>query len=382
MPVLSRQFLKQKAVPFLFRLRGGKDLWAEQDLTAYGIEVIPRGKACTVDVPAVSGVGAGEADVLPAMQVHFEHRFVFKLDYATHGDCVRRWGAIILPGGKALQTGVNHHMPRLAAVYPRPWGRKRREDFIVAPWPHSFMGYGDFCMCVLPRLCRALSVLSEKEKAEACVALPFSKGGWAREFVELVGIPRERQIDTLSENFGLSRRGVAVTVNAQSGVWAGPGDFADLRRMIPLKPRAEADGRYMIQRKGSRPLLRENELFDSIRDLGFELLEDRPRTVREQVELFRSAQCVVGPHGAGLSNILWGPDSLGLFEVQSVSWVLPSFRFLCAIRRAPYRVMLDRTAGGEPRVEDGGSLASLHADPEQFSRNARLLCAEVEHPVG
>ncbi len=378
MSFLSSQYVKQQTIPFLFRLRGGKDLWAEQDLTEYGIEVIPKGGACTITVPSVPGAFEGEEDVLPATTAEFNHRFVFKLDYATHGDCVRRWGAIVLPGGRALQTGVNHHMPRLAAILPRPFGRKRREDFILAPWPHSFMGYGDFCMCVLPRLCRILTVLSEREKSEACVALPFSKGPWARELVELVGIPQERQIDTLTENFGLSRRGVAMTVNAQSGVWSGPGDFEDLRAMIPLKPHADARKRYMIQRKGSRPLLEEKALFDSIKELGFELLEDRPRTIREQVELFRGAQCVVGPHGAGLSNILWGPDTLGLMEVQSISWVLPSFRFLSAIRRAPYRVILDHTAGGEARIEDGASLAPLHADPERFAASARLLCAEVE----
>lgn len=379
MPVLSRQFLKQKAVPFLFRLRGGKDLWAEQDLSSYGIEVIPKGEACTVDVPAVPGVYDGEEDILPAMKADFNHRFVFKLDYATHGDCVRRWGAIVLPGGRALQTGINHHTPRLAAIYPRPWGWKRREDLIVAPWPHGFMSYGDFCMCVMPRLCRALSVLSPQERAVACVALPFSRGQWAREYVEVLGVPRERQIDTLSENFGLTCRGVAVTLNAQSGFLAHPGDFADLWNLMPSASRRQSRKRYLIQRKGSRALQHEKELFDSISDLGFEILEDVPRTVREQIELFRDVQCVAGSHGAGLSNILWGASPAGLMEILGISWVMPTFRILCALRHAPYRALLDRTAGGEIRLEENANLAPLQADTESFARSVRQLCADVEN---
>lgn len=375
MTLLSRQYLKQRAIPLLFRLRGGRDLWPDRDLSAYGIDVLLREGECDVVLPPVTGLREGEGDVLPPEKVHFDARCVLRLDRATHGDCVKRWGAIVLPGGRALQTGINHHMPRLAAIYPRPWGRKRREDLIVAVWPHTFMSYGDFCMCVLPRVCRALSALTEKERAVACVALPFSIGSWARQYVELIGIPRERQIDTLGENFGLTRTGVAVTVNASSGFWANPGDFEDMWRMMPVAPSESPHRRLMIQRKGSRPLLREKELFKAIRDLGFELLEDKPRTAREQVEIFREAEYVVGPHGAGLSNILWGPRRLGLMEVQSVSWIFPSFRLLCTLRHAPYRLLIDRAAGGEPRMQQGCNLAPLSADPDQFVRAVRQLCS-------
>lgn len=379
MSFLSRSYLKQRAIPFLFQLRGGRDLWPDQDLSPYGIEMIEREKTGEIELPAVPGPQEGASDLLPAITIQFGARRVLKLDAATHGDCVKRWGTIVLPGGRALQTGINHHMPRLAAVYPRPWGRKRREDLIVAVWPHTFMSYGDFCMCVLPRLCRALRALTEKERSAACVALPFSLGIWARQYVELIGIPRERQIDTLSENFGLSRAGVAVTVNHSSGFWASPGDFEDMWEMMPLTPSASPQRRLMIQRKGSRPLLQENELFLAIRDLGFELLEDQPRTAREQVEIFREAQYVVGPHGAGLSNILWGPRTLGLMEVQSVSWVFPSFRLLCAMRKAPYRLLIDSSAGGEPRMQEGCNLDPLSVDREQFLRGISLLCATGEN---
>jgi capsular polysaccharide biosynthesis protein len=37
-------------------------------------------------------------------------------------------------------------------------------------------------------------------------------------------------------------------------------------------------------------------------------------TVAEQVRLFSSADAVVGPHGAGLTNVIWG-DDLTVFEL-------------------------------------------------------------------
>lgn len=369
--------VKQELIPFLFRLRGGRDLYASSDdLAKYGIELITRSPACRIDVPAVTlndDDAAREHIILPSVSVDYSPCQVMRLDYATHGDCVRRWGAIVLPGGVALQTGANYHMPRLAAITPRPIGRRRREALIVAPWPHTFMGYGDFCMCVLPRVCRALSVLTERERAAACVALPFSRGDWSRQYLEILGISRDRQIDTLTENFGLAKGGEVVTVCDNAGVWAPPGDLKDLQTMIP-PPDVRGKRRFMIQRKGARPLQDEEKLFASIKDLGFELLEDTPRTVREQIAIFREAECVVGPHGAGLSNVLWGGPGIRLMEVQSISWMIPSFRYLCAIRHSPYQVAIDDSDGGKPRTEAGRSGLSLSVDSGLFRRHVRTLC--------
>lgn len=375
MALISRKYVKQNIIPLLFRLRGGKDLWAEQDLKRYGIGVTKTSDACDIEVPAVMDE---QAEIcMPRFVTHFDPTYVYRFDYETHRDCVKRWGAIVLPWGKALQSGVNSHMPRLAALYPRSWGRKRRERLIVAPWPHSFMGYGDFCMCILPRLCRAVAELSDQEKSNACIALPFSKGDWARQLVELIGIPRERQIDTLTENFGLTKDGVAISVNSQPGVWAGPHDFAQLWRALPRSIPQSGTKRYFIQRKGSRKLMHEEKLYQAIKEFGFEIVEDKARTVEEQMHLFRQAECVVGPHGAGLSNLLWGPHSVKLLEVQSISWILPSFRILSAIRASSYHLMVDRTHGGEARIEEGSNYGDLSIDPVLFVRAVQRMCEDA-----
>lgn len=370
---------KQQLIPLLFRLRGGRDLYAKElseELGHCGVEIDMRSPSCTVDVPAVvlnhPGISRQET-ILPAKQVNYPPRYVMRLNYAAHGDCVKRWGAIVLSGGRALHTGVNYHMARMAAIFPRPLGRRRREELIVAPWPHTFMGYGDFCMCVLPRVCRILSVMSGSERTKACVALPFSRGDWSRQYLEILGIPRERQIDTLTENFGLAKGGEVLTPGDDSGVWAPPDDFRDLQTLIPPPP-ALGKKRIMVQRRGGRALKQEAELYASIKDLGFELLEDVPRTVREQIDIFREAECVVGPHGAGLSNVLWGGTGVRLMEVQSISWMIPSFRYLCAIRRSPYQVAIDYTDGGAPRTDAGCSFAPLNIDPDRFRRHVQALC--------
>lgn len=191
--------------------------------------------------------------------------------------------------------------------------------------------------------------------------------------MEILGIPRERQIDTLTENFGLARGGEVVTVSEQCGVWAPPSDFEDLQKMIP-PPRQPGKRRIFVQRKGRRVLSDGDGLYASIADLGFEVLEDKPRTVREQIDLYREAECVVGPHGAGLSNILWTGAGSRFMEVQSISWMIPSFRYLCAIRNIPYRVVIDDADGGSPRVDAGRAAAPLRVEPAVFLRNVRALC--------
>lgn len=164
-----------------------------------------------------------------------------------------------------------------------------------------------------------------------------------------------------------------LTAGDDAGVWAPPGDFEDLQALIP-SPSVCGKKRYMIQRRGVRAMKQEAELFAAIKDLGFEMLEDVPRTVREQIDIFREAQCVVGPHGAGLSNVLWAGAGVRLMEVQSISWMIPSFRYLCAIRNSPYMVAIDYTDGGIPRTDAGRAGAPLSMDPERFRQHVCALC--------
>lgn len=65
--------------------------------------------------------------------------------------------------------------------------------------------------------------------------------------------------------------------------------------------------RVFISRKSAkhRKLLQESELFPLLRERGFSFYELETLTFEDQIRLFRSAEIIVGPHGAGLSWLIF-----------------------------------------------------------------------------
>lgn len=235
-----------------------------------------------------------------------------------------------------MQTGLYRSLALLAAPLMGGGKISREEKLIISLWSHTFLSYGDLIISVLPRVARILTSLNEAERNEVCLAFPFGGKPWAVEYAELLGIPRERQIDTLSETCAVAKGGavlrsytdiMAERANGDFSLYANchPADYQQLRALLSL-PKARPIRRLMIQRKGNRRLSHEQELLDAIRPLGFEMLEDKPRSVQEQIQIFSEAACVVAPHGASAANILWGSPQIRFMEVLSSTWMFPAFR--------------------------------------------------------
>jgi hypothetical protein len=81
---------------------------------------------------------------------------------------------------------------------------------------------------------------------------------------------------------------------------------------------------------GERRVANEPEVAAYLRSRGFECLRLSEMTLRDQVQAFAQARLVVGPHGAGLTNVVFGTSGLTLLElhpadaVNQVFWVLAS----------------------------------------------------------
>lgn len=76
--------------------------------------------------------------------------------------------------------------------------------------------------------------------------------------------------------------------------------------------------RVFISRKSAkhRKLLQEEELFPLLRKLGFSFYELETLTFEDQIRLFRSAEMVVGPHGAGLSWLIFCSPGTLVIEIN------------------------------------------------------------------
>lgn len=91
--------------------------------------------------------------------------------------------------------------------------------------------------------------------------------------------------------------------------------FARLRRAAPIK-RPPCDRIYVARTDAPvRRMRNEAELIEPLRARGFRIVTPGTMPFREQVDLFRNASLVVGPHGAGLSNIVFCERETFIYEL-------------------------------------------------------------------
>ena len=94
----------------------------------------------------------------------------------------------------------------------------------------------------------------------------------------------------------------------------------EIRKMYPVLARNSV---ILIQRSGTRRFTKAQEIHRDLRKLAlkfnrtFRLFADNPTpSPRESMQIFNEAVLVVGPHGAGLSNILYCEP--GTFVIEGV----------------------------------------------------------------
>ncbi|MDC1490386.1 glycosyltransferase family 61 protein [bacterium] len=77
--------------------------------------------------------------------------------------------------------------------------------------------------------------------------------------------------------------------------------------------------RIIVSRGSSttRRWLNENDCKESLNTLGFELIDPSKLSLSEQVKAFSSAEIILGPHGAGLTNIMFCNPGTKVIEIRS-----------------------------------------------------------------
>lgn len=140
---------------------------------------------------------------------------------------------------------------------------------------------------------------------ERCQKLPAQEGAWVYEEVVLPSLPgvpgvvSHETCEFLSACFGASERKGAKKI--------------------------------LIGRAGAkhRTWTHEEEVLTHLRSRGFVRVECSRLSVREQAEVFASAEVVVGAHGAALTNLTFCRPGTRVVELFSPRYVNPCYRDLC-----------------------------------------------------
>ena len=137
-------------------------------------------------------------------------------------------------------------------------------------------------------------------------------------------------------------------------------------RLLPKRPSTRSRRIYVSrERSSARRCLNRAEV---ARALDLEVHAPEDYTPAEQIELFHDAEIVVGPHGAGLANLLYAPHGTPLVELFPTAEPLPYFGLLSAAMGGRYAWV----CGSEPEKNDAFTITStaLHQLVREVERSS------------
>ena len=134
-----------------------------------------------------------------------------------------------------------------------------------------------------------------------------------RETLALLGIPCDR-LAPATRHAHLAPARLVVS-SFHGGISRVKTDFLFRRLTAHVGPWAGPAPRIFIARRGARSIVNEREVLRALRPLGFERHRLEGMPLSEQISLFHRAECVIGPHGAGLTNLAFCRPRTKVIEI-------------------------------------------------------------------
>lgn len=212
-------------------------------------------------------------------------------------------------------------------------GATREVGQAAVVWSHFWFGYYHWIIDVLPKLCDLKQTL-RKDFAKVRICYPFWNQAFESETLDLLEIPKNQCLD--------SRRYRSIRVISQLHGHVLPGwyripDNARLaREMLIDRGMPSSHERIYVARKGRRRCLNETEVRAALEHRGFVFIADQPRSLIEQIGLFRNARFVVAPHGAALANLLWCEPGARVLEIFGSGYQPDFYRNLSDFNQLEY----------------------------------------------
>ncbi len=135
---------------------------------------------------------------------------------------------------------------------------------------------------------------------------------------------------------------------------------------------------YVTRRRAERRrIVNEHQLEPILADNGFEIVEAESLSFEEQVEMFGEAEAIVGPHGAGLTNILFAPAGCKVLEIFDPNHVKVMYYALADVLKQPYWYLV----GDQPNstaVQHGVSgHDDIYISASGFARSLNAMFKDV-----
>ena len=241
------------------------------------------------------------------------------------GRVVGRYAAVIAPPNTLLfdvsrywsvKTPTEHPIFRRLRLEPPRWV----EGSAAVLAARGMDNFYSFVLDVLPRL----HLVEEADPVEAVdrfvvdSRLPFQ-----RQLLEMVGVPMDRLVQPSTHPHIQADRLVVPSMPAPEGQtprWV----CQFLRSRLAAEPPPPRGRRIYVRRseeRRTRRVTNEAEVLRFLRRFDVEPVRLETLDVSEQVELFRAADVIVAPHGAGLTNLVFCEPGTTVVELFAPTYM-------------------------------------------------------------
>lgn len=249
-----------------------------------------------------------------------------------------RNGSISL-GGKVLDIGFGNSV--VAKDLLRPTSRTiRPTKILIAPWSHYWTGYFDYIFFVAFTICRIKALLPPEEFANATVCYPLANLAFEQQILDLLGVKPENVVDSRKTNVVFE---TCFVGNNDSWFYPNISNILLFKSTIESKiiskeitSKESKRSRIYIQRTGRRKVVNEAALLLVLAKFDIQVITDTARSFTEQIEIYRNASFIMGPHGASFANILWCQPATQLLELFPSTYMPEYFRYLAQVLELKY----------------------------------------------
>jgi capsular polysaccharide biosynthesis protein len=224
---------------------------------------------------------------------------------------------------------------------PRPARLRGEHASLISLW---YANYYHWMLDALPRL--ASLEAAGMDRVPLVVPRPLSR--FQRESLALLGVTDNRLTPFAREHIAPHTL-IWAPAPAHIG-HATPEVVAWLRRRLG-QGRNEGRRRLYVARAGARRVVNDAQVTEVVRRHGFEVIRPERMALREQIRAFGSAEAVVAPHGAGLTNIVFS-RRLAVLELVAPAYRNPCFERLArAAGHEHLRLVADAVPSRRPPLE-------------------------------
>ena len=294
--------------------------------------------------------GLGSAQQIPErFSKHLEYPLYEKTLFRIKNVTMRgREGILLLPDGKVThQTGwaLDHVTETMA--YKKKWRgpeifKKGNYSTLILYWG---LGYYHWFKDVLAMLHETLELIPKN----TIFLMPkgfenFYLGDFYLKSLCALGVGKDRVVEFdgteswMFENFWWQPPAVHCDDQTPGSMqWIGEKVSEAVPRLMDENP-----VRVYISRAlpFARILVNEAELLPLLSEMGFQVCRLESMTFEEQVRLFRNAEVVVGPHGAGFTNLIFSKPGTRVVEIMAKGYERRCYWTLSAELGHDYRFYL------------------------------------------